>query len=64
MLSKIVDFSFRQRFVALSIVVLLAIGGVMSFLQLPINSLPDVTPVQVLVITRLADIRHQTWSSW
>lgn len=52
MLSKIVDFSFRQRFVALSIVVLLAIGGVMSFLQLPINSLPDVTPVQVLVITK------------
>jgi cobalt-zinc-cadmium resistance protein CzcA len=52
MLSKIVDFSFRQRFVALSIVVLLSIGGVMSFLQLPINSLPDVTPVQVLVITK------------
>ncbi len=52
MLSKIVDFSFRQRVVALSLVVLLGIGGVMAFLQLPINSLPDVTPVQVLVITK------------
>lgn len=30
----------------------MAIGGVSAFMTLPINSLPDVTPVQVLVITK------------
>ena len=50
MLNKIIDFSLRQRFVALSLVTLMAAGGVGALLDLPINSLPDVTPVQVLVI--------------
>ncbi len=52
MLHRIIDFSTRQRFVALSLVLLMAAGGVASLFQLPINSLPDVTPVQVLVITK------------
>jgi cobalt-zinc-cadmium resistance protein CzcA len=30
----------------------MAVGGYFSLIQLPINSLPDVTPVQVLVITK------------
>ncbi len=52
MLRKLIDFSLRQKFVALSLVLLMALGGVFALLQLPINSLPDVTPVQVLVITK------------
>ncbi|NND71582.1 MAG: efflux RND transporter permease subunit [Rhodothermales bacterium] len=52
MLKTIIDFSLRQKFVALSLVVLMALAGVRSLTQLPINSLPDVTPVQVLVITK------------
>ena len=52
MLHKIIEFSVKQKFVALSLVVLMAAGGVYSFMQIPINSLPDVTPVQVLVITK------------
>ncbi|MCB0716941.1 MAG: efflux RND transporter permease subunit, partial [Bacteroidetes bacterium] len=52
MLEKLIDFSLRRRFVALSLTALVAIGGVASLLRLPINSLPDVTPVQVLVITK------------
>ncbi len=49
MLQRILDFSIRQRFVALSIVLLIAFVGFRAYQEIPINSLPDVTPVQVLV---------------
>lgn len=52
MLKNIITFSVKQKFVALSLVVLMAVAGYFSLIQLPINSLPDVTPVQVLVITK------------
>ncbi len=52
MLNQIISFSVRQKFVALSLVILMAVAGYFSLIQLPINSLPDVTPVQVLVITK------------
>lgn len=52
MLAKLVDFSLKQRFVALSLVVLMAVGGFNALNNIPINSLPDVTPEQVLVITK------------
>lgn len=52
MFNRIIEFSVRQKFVALALVVLMAVAGVSSFLKIPINSLPDVTPVQVLVITK------------
>ena len=52
MFDRIIHFSVRQKFVALSLVVLMAVGGVSALLKIPINSLPDVTPVQVLVITK------------
>ena len=52
MLHAIISFSIRQKFVALALVLLMAFGGVRALLEIPINSLPDVTPVQVLVITK------------
>ncbi len=52
MLKRIVEFSVRQKFVALALVVLMGVAGVSSLLKIPINSIPDVTPVQVLVITK------------
>ncbi len=52
MLKSIITFSIRQKYVALLLVVLMAVAGYFSLMQLPINSLPDVTPVQVLVITK------------
>ena len=52
MLKQIITFSVRQKFVALSLVVLVAFGGIAALKQLPINSLPDVTPVQVTIITK------------
>jgi cobalt-zinc-cadmium resistance protein CzcA len=52
MLNGIVEFGVRQKFVALSLVLLMAVAGVSALLKLPINSIPDVTPVQVLIITK------------
>lgn len=52
MLNQIISFSVRQKFVALSLVLLMAVGGYFSLMSLPINSMPDVTPIQVLVITK------------
>ncbi|KJF42941.1 efflux RND transporter permease subunit [Draconibacterium sediminis] len=52
MLQNIISFSVRQKYVALSLVVLMAVAGYFSLINLPINSQPDVTPVQVLVITK------------
>ena len=52
MFSWIIGFSLRQKVVSLSLVVLMAVGGVNALKHIPINSLPDVTPVQVLVITK------------
>ena len=52
MLNRILDWSLRQRVVALALVVLMGVGGISALTRLPINSLPDVTPIQVLVITK------------
>lgn len=51
-LHHLIDFSLRQKYVALALVLLMAFGGFQALRHIPINSLPDVTPVQVLVITK------------
>lgn len=52
MLNKLIDFSLRQKVVAVVLVLIMAFGGIRALLNIPINSLPDVTPRQVLVITK------------
>ena len=52
MLKSIIDFSLKQKFVALSLVLLMGVAGIFALRDIPINSQPDVTPVQVLVITK------------
>jgi len=52
MLNRLIDFSLKQKFVALALVILMGTAGVFSLTDIPINSQPDVTPVQVLVITK------------
>ncbi|MBK7105617.1 MAG: efflux RND transporter permease subunit [Ignavibacteriae bacterium] len=52
MLSKVIEFSLKQKFVAISLVILMTVAGLSAFFNIPINSLPDVTPNQVLVITK------------
>lgn len=51
MLERIVSFTLRQKGFVLLCVALLALGGLYSYVRLPIDALPDVTNVQVEVVS-------------
>ncbi|MBX3301510.1 MAG: efflux RND transporter permease subunit [Nitrospira sp.] len=52
MTERLIRASLEQRFIVLLVVFGLIAGGVAAFHRLPIDAFPDVTPVQVQVITR------------
>ena len=51
MISRIIDFSLDNRVLVVAFWLLLAVLGLRSMLQLPIDAVPDVTNVQVQVLT-------------
>jgi cobalt-zinc-cadmium resistance protein CzcA len=51
MLAKLIDFSLENRFLVFVAFFLMACAGVWSALQLPIDAVPDMTNVQITVIT-------------
>ncbi len=51
MLQKLIEFCLANRFIVLTCTVLMAIAGVRSAMVLPIDAVPDMTNVQVTVIT-------------
>lgn len=51
MLEKIIEFSIRQRWLVMAIVLGLAGLGIWNFNRLPIDAVPDITNVQVQVNT-------------
>src|SRR4051794_28284701 len=51
MLNKIIAFSLHNRFLILVLSVILIGSGVYSTLRLPIDAVPDLTNVQVQVLT-------------
>lgn len=51
MIERIVDFSVRNRFLVILMVLLVGALGVRAAQQLPIDAVPDVTNVQVQVLT-------------
>jgi heavy metal efflux system protein len=52
MIERLIRLSLEQRLIVLLAVVALIAGGIAAFNHLPIDAFPDVTPVQVQVITR------------
>lgn len=52
MLSKLIEGSVRHRTVAILVTIAVALVGVFSFLQTPIEAFPDVTNLQVNVIAQ------------
>ncbi|MFO1518885.1 MAG: CusA/CzcA family heavy metal efflux RND transporter [bacterium] len=56
MLEKIIDFSLKNRLLILALTVIAIVGGGISFLHLPIDAVPDITSVQVQILTRTAPI--------
>ncbi|PKP82716.1 MAG: CusA/CzcA family heavy metal efflux RND transporter [Alphaproteobacteria bacterium HGW-Alphaproteobacteria-18] len=51
MLERIIDFSIRQRWLVMAIVLGLAGLGIWNFNRLPIDAVPDITNVQVQINT-------------
>ena len=51
MINRIIDISLNNRIVILLGVVLLVVAGIYSMLRLPVDAVPDLTNVQVQVLT-------------
>ncbi|MFZ3081897.1 efflux RND transporter permease subunit [Rhodoferax ferrireducens] len=51
MLAKIIDWSGRNRFLVLLATLFIVVGGVFAVLRTPIDALPDLSDVQVIVYT-------------
>src|SRR6478752_9685925 len=52
LLCKIIAFSITHKFSTFVMILGIVIGGVYSFLQLPIEAYPDVTNTNVIIITQ------------
>ena len=52
MIERLIRAVLEQRLIVLLAVLLLIVTGAVAFMHLPIDAFPDVTPVQVQVITR------------
>ena len=58
---RLIDFSLRNKFLVLVLTAVMVGFGVRAMLRLPIDAVPDVTPNQVLVLTRRQVSAH--WRS-
>ncbi len=56
MLSSLIDASLENRFLVLAVVGLMAVGGAYSALIIPIDAVPDLTNVQVQVVTKAGSL--------
>jgi cobalt-zinc-cadmium resistance protein CzcA len=52
MLRGLVDFSLENRPLVVILAVLLIVGGVFALTQLPVDAVPDITNVQVQILTK------------
>ncbi|MGB9894191.1 MAG: efflux RND transporter permease subunit, partial [Candidatus Saccharicenans sp.] len=51
MIDRIINFSLRERLLVVILILLIVAGGIYSFLRLPIDAFPDVTNVQVEILS-------------
>ncbi|MBK8713747.1 MAG: efflux RND transporter permease subunit [Deltaproteobacteria bacterium] len=51
MLAKMVQLSIRLRWVSLAALVVTRVAGTIAAVRLPIDAIPDISPVQVAVLT-------------
>jgi heavy metal efflux system protein len=52
MIHRIVQFALRQRFLIVMLVLLVAVGGAVSFQRMPVDAYPDLAPPMVEIITQ------------
>lgn len=51
MIEKIIDWSAKNRFIVLTVYLLLTIGGIYTAYKLPVDAIPDLSENQVIVFT-------------
>ena len=51
-MTSLIDFCLRYRFLVLALTGILIVGGLFSLGQLTIDAVPDITPVQVQILSR------------
>jgi len=51
-MNKFISFILRQRFLVIFIALVIIAGGIASWIKLPIDAFPDVTNVQVMILTQ------------
>lgn len=56
MINRLIEFSVKNRWIVLAFTALLAIFGFVSFKNLPIDAVPDITNVQVQINTPVAGL--------
>lgn len=56
MLARLIEASLENRFLVLTLTLLMAVAGANAALQLPIDAVPDMTNVQVTVITNAGSL--------
>ncbi|HMB80479.1 MAG TPA: efflux RND transporter permease subunit, partial [Vicinamibacterales bacterium] len=52
MINRIVSFSLSQRFIVIVAMLCLAVWGIVSFQNLPIDAYPDLSPPQVQIVSQ------------
>src|ERR1039458_9592579 len=52
MINRIVQFALGQRMFVLLLVAFITIGGVISFIHMPVDAYPDLSPPMVEIITQ------------
>src|SRR5579872_4012386 len=56
MLSRLIEFSIENRTLVIALTLLVAIGGVYTAVHLPIDAVPDMTNVQVQILTEAGSL--------
>src|SRR5262245_30272466 len=56
MLTELINISLGNRFLVIVLFLLMAIGGAVSALNIPIDAVPDMTNTQVIVLTEAAGL--------
>src|ERR1051325_10205821 len=51
MLTRIIDFSLKNKFIVLLTTIALVLGGVYALRNIPLDAIPDLSDVQVIVYT-------------
>ncbi len=51
MLTRIIDFSLKNKFIVLLATVALVVGGVFALRHIPLDAIPDLSDVQVIIYT-------------